>query len=268
MTKEQFIERGTQISQQANVQDGLHAYFSMHAVRLYECLNIFDLWSGPLGDVLDIGPFYGYIPFVLRDRATSYQVLEGDDPAAYPLVPLYKKRSIDCSFVDLFEMFGPIKTSTHKLPFPDASFDTILCWETMEHFNFNPVKFIRELHRILRPGGKVCITVPNRASFQSLVSLLFGRAENHVIDSYYQFEDYESNGKKAFYGFHWREYTAPEQRLAFTRAGFKVLTCSTFAEFQNTGHPGAARRLARGMSRWGTKLFPRFGTTVYLVATK
>jgi SAM-dependent methyltransferase len=45
----------------------------------------------------------------------------------------------------------------------------------MEHFNFNPVKFVREFRRVLKPGGKAYINVPNNASFQNLVSLIFGR---------------------------------------------------------------------------------------------
>lgn len=45
------------------------------------------------------------------------------------------------------------------LPFGDESFDNIVCVEVLEHvFNFN--QLIREMHRVLRPGGKLLITVP------------------------------------------------------------------------------------------------------------
>ena len=269
MTKQQFLSWGEAISKRAQVMDGLHAYFRSSAPRLYECLRLFDLCAGGLGDVLDIGPFYGYIPFHLRQQASSYTVLEGDDPAVYPLLPVYQEHSIACSCVDLFEMFGPIHTATHALPFPNSSFDTILCWETMEHFNFNPVKFVRELHRVLKPGGKVCITVPNRASFQNLVSLLLGRGEQQAIDGYYHYENYESNGKKAFYGFHWREYSPPELSALFAGTGFKVKQCGSFAVFQDhEGKTGILRRIARTLSRVGSRLLPRYGTNVYLIAEK
>lgn len=226
------------------------------------------MYGAELGNVLDIGPFYGYVPFVLRGQASSYTVLEGDDPSMYPLLPLYREQSIACSCIDLFEMFGPIHTATHALPLPSDSYDTILCWETMEHFNFNPVKFVRELHRVLRPGGKVFITVPNRASFQSIVGVLFGRGEKNVIQGYYQFEDYESNGKKAFYGFHWREYAPPELSSLFARANFKVKQSSSFVAFQNSGAISIPRRMARAASRMGSRLLPRYGTNVYLIAGK
>src|SRR6185295_10763942 len=111
-----------------------------------------------LGNVLEVGPFFGYLPFLLRPASSAYTVLEGDDPVVRPLERLYQERAITLSYVDFCELFGPDRSAAHRLSFPDASFDTILCWETMEHFNFNPVKFIRELHRVLKPGGRVCIT--------------------------------------------------------------------------------------------------------------
>lgn len=267
MKIEEFRRRGEQVSAQAGVLDGLHGYFKLHAARLHRACELFQLFD-KLGDVLEIGPFYGYMPFILRENSKSYSVFEGDDPAVRPLEKLYRENSVALSYVDFFEIFGPTHTATHKLPLPDASFDTLLCWETMEHFNFNPVKFVRELYRVLRPGGRVCITVPNKASFQCQVSLVTGRLEKKKIEDYYKFEDYESNGKKAFFGFHWREYTPPELRLLFAGCGFKLQSSGSFTVFQDHGSESFGRRILRAMSRVGTKLLPRYGNNVYLIATK
>lgn len=205
---------------------------------------------------------------MLQKGASSYSVLEGDDPAVYPLKPIYEESSVDLSFVDFFELFGPTHTASHRLAVPDCSYDTILCWETMEHFNFNPVKFVRELHRVLKPSGRVCITVPNRGSFQAIYTLLFGRNEEALVNSYFTYEDYESNGKKAFYGFHWREYTTREMAALFRQGGFEVRVCKTISVFQDHGHLSISRRLARVLSQLGTTILNRFGTTVFLDATR
>ena len=45
------------------------------------------------------------------------------------------------------------------MPFADASFDTILCTEVMEHV-MDPEKVTAEFARILKPDGIVIITVP------------------------------------------------------------------------------------------------------------
>ena len=46
-----------------------------------------------------------------------------------------------------------------SFPFPDASFDSLLCNQVLEHV-FNPDDFIREMNRVLKPNGKLLLTVP------------------------------------------------------------------------------------------------------------
>jgi 2-polyprenyl-6-hydroxyphenyl methylase / 3-demethylubiquinone-9 3-methyltransferase len=47
------------------------------------------------------------------------------------------------------------------LPFPDARFDVVLCTEVIEHTP-RPQTAIDELARVLRPGGTLVLTTPNR----------------------------------------------------------------------------------------------------------
>src|ERR1051326_7954097 len=140
ITKEQFAAQGLSFSREAGVENGLHCYFVQHCSRLYQTCKQFGLFDDRLGDVMEIGAFYGYTPFFLQPLASSQIVLEGDDPAVYALKPLYEKRNIRLQFVDLFEIFGPTHTAQHQLPLPSNSLVTILCWETMEHLNFYPVR--------------------------------------------------------------------------------------------------------------------------------
>ena len=77
-----------------------------------------------------------------------------------------------------------------------------------------------------------------------------------------------SNGKKAFYGFHWREYTPKELASLFNQAGFEVKVCKTFTAFQDHARLKFTRKLARIFARVSSRLFNRFGTHVYLIANK
>lgn len=46
-----------------------------------------------------------------------------------------------------------------RLPFGDSTFDSVVCSEVLEHI-FDPERFMREIGRVLRPGGTVLLTVP------------------------------------------------------------------------------------------------------------
>ncbi len=47
----------------------------------------------------------------------------------------------------------------HQFPFGDAAFDAVLCNQVLEHV-FNPDEFVGEIHRVLKPGGRMVLTVP------------------------------------------------------------------------------------------------------------
>ncbi len=59
-----------------------------------------------------------------------------------------------------FEQFRLVKFDSYDLPFADGEFDHILCFETVEHFS-EPEKLIRELGRVIKPGGQMVLTTPN-----------------------------------------------------------------------------------------------------------
>jgi SAM-dependent methyltransferase len=67
--------------------------------------------------------------------------------------------------------------SITALPYPDASFERAMCLDVLEHLTFeDQPRAIGELHRILKPGGELLISVPNLAHLQSRIHfLLTGR---------------------------------------------------------------------------------------------
>lgn len=46
-----------------------------------------------------------------------------------------------------------------KIPLPDASIDSALCTEVLEHCP-NPAELLAEVHRVLRPGSSLVLTLP------------------------------------------------------------------------------------------------------------
>lgn len=47
----------------------------------------------------------------------------------------------------------------HTFPFQSREFDGIVCNQVLEHV-FEPDRFLQEMHRVLRPGGQLLLTVP------------------------------------------------------------------------------------------------------------
>lgn len=51
----------------------------------------------------------------------------------------------------------------HRLPFADASFDGALLKDVVEH-SADPLQMLTEVHRVLKPGGRILITTPRPLS--------------------------------------------------------------------------------------------------------
>lgn len=60
--------------------------------------------------------------------------------------------------------------------YPDDRFDLVTAWHVLEHVS-DPRETLLEISRILKPGGRVAIAVPN---FGSLQARLFGPAWFHL----------------------------------------------------------------------------------------
>ena len=61
-----------------------------------------------------------------------------------------------------------------ELPFAARSFDYVTCLEGLEHIE-NPQQAIREFARVLRPGGKVIVSIPNILNIEERLKwLLYG----------------------------------------------------------------------------------------------
>jgi 2-polyprenyl-6-hydroxyphenyl methylase/3-demethylubiquinone-9 3-methyltransferase len=53
-----------------------------------------------------------------------------------------------------------VRGSATALPFPDASFDSVISSECIEHTP-DPVAAVAEMLRVLKPGGHLFLTTPN-----------------------------------------------------------------------------------------------------------
>ncbi len=113
--------------------------------------------------VLDVGCGYGQIAALLRLRRADLSVY-GVDLCEHAI------------WAELRRRYGCILSvgDALNLKFSDSEFDVVYAFGVMEHVNFDEpmgrtqrdLDFLRELHRVLKPGGRLFLSyIPNRYSW-------------------------------------------------------------------------------------------------------
>ncbi|RYG53437.1 MAG: class I SAM-dependent methyltransferase [Chitinophagaceae bacterium] len=77
-----------------------------------------------------------------------------------------KQKNLDYTTTDLLSPLADVKADICNLPFPDNSYDLILCNHVLEHIP-DDTKAMQELFRVMKPGGMGIFQIPqdlNRAT--------------------------------------------------------------------------------------------------------
>jgi len=105
------------------------------------------------------------------------------------------------------------------LSFPDNTFDVSIFFELFEHLRINPIFTLREIYRVLKPGGVLLISTPNLRSLSGLNNFLLKNKCYSCSGDIYK--EYEKLTKIGHMG-HVREYTTLEVTEFLEKIGFSV----------------------------------------------
>ena len=114
------------------------------------------------GTVLDVGCGGGLFLRLLRERGHKVMGLDFSLDAANTAWKINRVPAV-CGTLS-------------RAPLPDGAFAVITMFHVLEHL-FDPASYVEAAHRLLAPGGRLVIQVPNAASWQFL---LFGQNWNGI----------------------------------------------------------------------------------------
>ena len=76
-----------------------------------------------------------------------------------------------------------------ELPYPDESFDVVTCVVSIDYL-IHPIETLKEVHRVLKPGGKIIISQSNRCFPSKAIAMwlqMNDRQHLELINGYFQY---------------------------------------------------------------------------------
>jgi len=182
------------------------SYLEYHRQRYQDTLRL--LPPGEGRRLLDVGSFPGHLSALAQARGWEVAGLNNAIEGAGP-------------WADFLERCGERKITIHRCevewePFPlqTASVDAVLFSELFEHLHLNPFHALKEIFRVLRPGGLLLLTTPNLRRVETFSRLWHGWGSQPPVN-----RPFHELFPSLLYHRHNREYTAKELVYYLARQG-------------------------------------------------
>jgi 2-polyprenyl-3-methyl-5-hydroxy-6-metoxy-1,4-benzoquinol methylase len=203
------------------------------------------------GRVLDVGCSPGHLAMALVKAGFEVQGIDLNQAWLAKYAPGWSTR-LHITHTDI---------EKNPMPFPSASFDLVIFTEVLEHIAItDPCVVLREIRRVLRPGGSMVLSTPNVANISNVVALIQGENVFWPPEIFYGGVDR-----------HNREYTPVELVQLVQKSGFARYELGYMNTWSNWHHvTGALFHCLHDGSERAQRIgrHPLFNNTLFVVATE
>lgn len=195
------------------------------------------------GDVLDVGSNMPFACMYAQRREGTVTLINHGSQATHELRFLSKVLSIHL-----------LDIQRDRLPFDDATFDSVVFLEVIEHLSVDPMAALMEINRVTRDQGYLLMSTPNIISYRAIQAAIAGR--HPQLSSQYLRTDSADR--------HNREYTPAELADLVTASGYEIEWAATPSFYSD---PQSFTQLARMFGETG-EMGNRRGDTIAICARK
>lgn len=207
--------------------DRQQEYFEIHSVR-YDYLISRIRSISPIAKILDVGAYPPYIFNQLEKlNYDVYGVASNHEKIKSPKIKI-------------------LNIEKNRLPWPDNTFEIIIFTEVLEHLPHSALFPLKEMLRVLKPGGHLLLSTPNATRIHSRLGMLFGRSNFPPL--YQHLEAEYDTGK--IYHMHHKEYTREEVAEYLKKAGFSIKKSSFECFYPPTRSRVKQANLLGQVARW------------------
>jgi SAM-dependent methyltransferase len=194
---------------------------------LWRFLHTWGLVRGDQGRCLELGGNPYFITWLLREF-TNLDV-ELANYFSQPEGIYHQRWQYNCRGIAVDETlpFRQFNLEEDRFPYDDDTFEVVIFCEILEHLLMDPMRCLREIHRVLVPGGRLVLSTPNVARLGNVLTMVEG---GNIYDPYSGYGPY---------GRHNREYNRHELHRLLEFAGFGELS-----SFTADAHPSGDRTRA------------------------
>lgn len=148
-----------------------------------------------------------------------------------------------------------IEAKLEDRPFEENSFDVVTLGAVLEHV-FNPVEILREINRVLRPGGMLWLDIPNEAGAFYRLGNLYQRMHRR---------DWVVNLSPTFPPYHVFGFTPRSMRCLAKLTGFDIVELKTYAASAVIDtRESPVSPVIRPVVRWLLGVSERIGAGTYM----